>query len=261
MITGDKYWIAGGTKAVPSQTVAGARFVAEHSRLLGLEIVFSMTRILRDYVESPRVHLEKSVREAGSEAEEAFAAVRKYLRDLESHEAFMREVVLTRVVDNFLCFITDLLALIYKTKPEMLKSSEQERLDFIFQYPDMDELRSAVAEKRVERLAYLGLRELADYIKNHMGFELFQAASDLERAALVVEFRNVIVHNRGCISAASVRRFPVLKAQIGKRLVLEHGYLRDLRQFVENAAIDIDVRATGKFGLPAQPLRPPLPEG
>ncbi len=245
----DRYWLAGGTKTVPSLTVAGARFGVEHSYLLDFVVFFSEARVraLRNLV-------EKGASQEGSKAEDIATEAEGYLRELDTHQAIIQEVVLTRVVDNFLCFVTDLLALIYKAKPDMLKSSEQERLDFIFQYADMDELRTAVAEKRVERLAYLGLRELAEYIKSHMGFDLFSVPSDLERAALIIEYRNVIVHNRGRISAASARRFPNLKAQIGKRVVFEHDQLRDLRQFLENAVVDIDVRATSKFELKAEPL-------
>jgi hypothetical protein len=229
-------------------TIAGARFAVEHSLLLDFVLFFSKARAerIRALVE------ERSNAIAPSAVIDDIAiAAKEYLRELDSHEELLNQFVLTRVVDNLLCFITDLLALIYEAKPEMLKSSEQERLDFIFQYSDMADLRTAVAEKRVERLAYLGLRELTEYIKTHMGFDLFPQNADLERAALIVEYRNIMVHNRGQIGAASVRRFPILKSQLGKRVALAYDSLRDDRQFLENAVVDIDVRATSKFSLKA----------
>jgi hypothetical protein len=257
--TNERYWLAGGKKPVPTLTVAGARFAVEHSRLLDFVLLFSEARIrrLRSLVEKGP---KKQSQTPSSDGDPVAKEAREFLWELDSHEELIHEVVLTRVVDNFLCFITDLLALIYKAKPEMLKSSEQERLDFVFQYSDMDELRTAIAEKRVERLAYLGLRELAEYIKSHMAFDLFPVPADLGKASLIVEFRNVIVHNRGRISAASVRRFPFLKPEIGRRVDLPYDQLRESRQFLENAVLDIDMRATGKFFLKAEPLPEPPPE-
>ena len=238
-------------------TLAGARFAVEHSRLLNFVVFFSEASVRRRH----NLFEKGSQRQSQTPSEgDQIAGAREFLLELDSHQELIHEVVLTRVVDNFLCFITDFLALTYKAKPEMLKSSEQERLDFIFQHSDMDELRTAVAEKRVERLAYLGLRELADYIKGHMGFDLFPVPADLEKASLIVEFRNVIVHNRGHISAASARRFPSLKTQIGCRVKIPYDQLRELRQFLENAVLDIDIRAICKFSLEGAPLPEPPPE-
>jgi len=70
-----------------------------------------------------------------------------------THEPLLQEMVVVRFVDNFLCYLGELLALIFGTRPETLRSSEQERIDFVLQYDSMDELRAALAEKRVERLA------------------------------------------------------------------------------------------------------------
>ena len=141
----------------------------------------------------------------------------------------------------------------------MLRSAEQERLDFILQYQSMDELRTAIAEKKVERLAYLGLRDLAAHMQSNMGFSLFPSDAQLEQAALLVEYRNLFVHTRGIVSATSARRFPTLKAELGKRVAIHLREVRELRQFLENAVLEIDVRAVQKFGLPTVDL-PPHPD-
>ena len=237
----ERYWLAGGQAPVPHLTKAALRFASEHSRLLDFHVFF-MEAVTDRLV-------EKSKGDANQLA--AFQA------ELQDHRSLLVEVVICRVADNFLSFISDLLAMIYQFQPDMLKSSEQERIDFILKFESMEELRVALAEKRVERLAYLGLRDLADYLSSKMGFELFSDNSDLERAALIVEYRNLFVHNRGVISSTSARRYKEMREHIGKRVTVQTEYVRELRQFLENAVIDIDIRASKKFSLPVVSLPEP----
>lgn len=163
----------------------------------------------------------------------------------------LQELILTRTVDNFLSFVSELLALIYETKPQMLRSAEHERIDYVLNFESMDELRAAIAERKVERLSFLGLRELSDCLKSQINFELFPSAEELKQASLLVEMRNICVHSRGIIGTISARRFSEFRGQIGKRLDFSHERIRELRRFLENAVFDVDVRATEKFALPA----------
>ena len=239
--TAENYWLAGGRKGIPHLTDAALRFAAEHSRLLDFHLFYASA-----------VEHQFNSRD-GKETNE----LKDLMAQLVSNTGLITEVVIGRVVDNFLCYITDLLALIYKQRPEMLRSSEQERIDFILQYDSMDELRFALAEKRVERLAYLGLRDLAEHLSAQMNFDLFAEKHQLTHAALLVEYRNLLVHNRGIVSSTSVKRFPVLSEQKGKRLSLSPQIVRDYRKFLENAVFDIDLRAAVKYSLPVIPIPEP----
>lgn len=235
----EKYWLAGGSKLVPTATSAAFAFVNEHSRLL--DFASFSQRAFVDLIKS-------EIAEQGKPSDTR-----------QSNEMMLHELILTRTVDNFLCFISDLLALIYKTKPEMLRSSEQERVDFILRFSDMNQLCTAIAEKRVERLSYLGLKELAEYIETHMAFELFESKDELDNAAILVEMRNICVHSRGCVGSISARRFPQLLNQVGKRIDLSYDTVTANRKFLENCVFDIDVRATEKFSLPAAAIPKPPP--
>lgn len=57
-------------------------------------------------------------------------------------------------------------------------------------HESMDELVRALAERRVDRLAYRGLRELAADLKDTLGLVLFDNEDDLPRAERIVETRN-----------------------------------------------------------------------
>lgn len=237
----ERYWLAGGNKPVLSITRAAYKFGHEHSRLLDF-VVFSHQSFASFFdADKSEEHPDRTFYERAFD------------------DTLLQELILTRAVDNFLCFLSDLLGLIYKAKPEMLLSSEQERLDFVLNFSDMDQLRRAIAEKKVERLSYLGLKELAHHFEKTMGFKLFENPNELERAAIIVEMRNICVHARGIIGQVSVNRFPSLKEGLGKKLDLNDALIRDLRHFLEHCVFDIDSRASQKFGLECAKLPTPPP--
>ena len=242
----ERYWLAGGTNPVPQLTEAGLRFATEHSRLLDLSL-FLLQSGLRKVLDSDSLEDAK---------------VRVHLVEFEKHEVLLREMTLIRTVDNALCYIAELLSMIFKCRPEMLKSSEQERLDFILKYETMDQLRKAIAEKKVEKLSFMGLRDLAEYVRSHMGFDLLPDDKGMETAALIVEMRNIFVHNRGVVGTISTKRHPLLRGLEGTSLSISREDLRSHRQILENAVIDMDIRAAIKFNLPTKKMpEPPMQHG
>ena len=122
-----KYWAAGGQINISTATPAADAFVTEHGRLFDL-MLFVNGAIIE--------HMKKSETD-------------KQKADFDyENDRMLEELTITRTVDNYLSYISDLLALIYKSKPEMLKSEEEERLDFILSFDNLDELRNAIAEKK-----------------------------------------------------------------------------------------------------------------
>jgi hypothetical protein len=254
-----RYWPAGGRRVTESLTDAGFAFVSEHSRLLDF-VVFSQEGKLERV--NPLIEFLEAEKELADtpEVKARLQECRAGLEKIAGFNDLMDEVVLTKTVDNFLTYISDLLATIYKNNPAMLRSAEQERLDFILQHPTMDELLSAIAERKVERLAYRGLKDLDGYVHSQMSFRLFPVEVELNEAAIIVERRNLLAHNRGIVSGLSVRRFPELAAFKGQRIRMTYKDIREMRKFLENAVFDIDARAISKFGLPARKLRSPPEE-
>lgn len=78
-------------------------------------------------------------------------------RALQTYRQLILQMMLCRAVDSFLTYISELLALTYRTKPEMLKSGETVRLDVILQYQAMEDLVSALVERRVSQLSFQGV--------------------------------------------------------------------------------------------------------
>jgi hypothetical protein len=247
----DIYWPAGGLKPLQAITSAGWTFVEEHGRLLDFAVFFS---------DAGLKNLKKFLTPQGGAAARDAAKITAYLEEYKHHELFLGELTLCRVIDTYLQYLTNLLALIYRHRPEMLHSSEQERIDFVLSFSSMEELRAALAEKRVEKLSFLAFKDLCAHLEKHTGFSLFLQPTLLEDVALLVEYRNIFVHSAGKIGSISARRFPSLSARLGERLSYTMSSFRPHRQALENSVFDIDTRAASKFGLPTTKLPEPPEE-
>jgi len=169
---------------------------------------------------------------------------------LMGYQRLMTELSLCRAVDSYLIYLSDLLALIFATRPDTLKSSETVRLDMVLEYKNMDDLVAALAEARVNSLSYKGMRNLSKYLSERLGFRLF-SDSEAENCAIeIVELRNLIVHNRGVVNRIVASRLPSLSAGIGKPVPLDPAKVFSDLIFLIHSARDIDGRAADKFDLP-----------
>jgi hypothetical protein len=164
-------------------------------------------------------------------------------------DRFVMEMMLVRGIDNFLTYVSQLLALIFIERPETLKSSETVKLEEILQHETMDDLIKRLAERRVERLSYQGMRDLQKDLSDKLGFEIFSSSEALTRAVDVIEIRNLLVHNRGFVNQIFQTRTSDSSTKIGSPLELSlHRLISDL-DFLAHAVLDMDERAASKFGL------------
>lgn len=159
------------------------------------------------------------------------------------------QMVLCRAVDSYLCYITDLLALIFVNKPDTLRSNEQLTYDDVLQHSNMDDLISFIAEKRVLKLAFTGMRKLAADLSEGMGLDLFDNDADRERAVKIVEIRNLLTHNHGIVNRLFVSRLPDYPVAVGDRIKPDAGFLQDI-DFLAGSVCDIEKRTAQKFGFP-----------
>lgn len=171
--------------------------------------------------------------------------------EISSYGDLVAQMELTRMVDNFLSYLSELLTLIFRTKPETLRTDETTvSLSYILKYETMDELVGALAESRVNELAYKGLRELSKYLSRRIGFDLYTSEEDMAAAVKLIEQRNLIVHNRGIINHIFVSKLPEYDGMLGQPIPLSVRQVTINMVFLRASALDIDQRATEKFGLP-----------
>lgn len=130
------------------------------------------------------------------------------------------EMTLCRAVDSYLTYLTELLWLIFRARPEGLRSGQPVKLDFVLAHATRSALIKAIIDREVNQLSYQGMRDLAQVLSNKLGFELFNDHESLERAILLVEIRNIIVHARGTVNYTFLKRVAKPPVSRGKRIQL-----------------------------------------
>jgi hypothetical protein len=185
------------------------------------------------------------------------------LKTLRSFAQLLLKLVAARGADDFLLYISELLALVFRSRPETLRSSEQVRLDLILQHDTMEDLVSDLAERKVQALSYQGMRSVATWVEERLGLKLLANPASLDRAVRIVEVRNLIAHNRAVVNRLFLTRIPDGPAAIGDVLNLNVDDVFDDLEFLGQAVADLDERSVAKFGLAATIKREdlqPLPQ-
>lgn len=166
------------------------------------------------------------------------------------HLPFFTEMLLCRVVDSYLTYISNMLSLIFRTKPETMKSQEQVTIEDILEHKTIDDLISYLAESRVNELSYRGMRELSSYLRKRIGFNLLAEDRLLEDVVQIIEVRNLIVHNRGIINRIFLSRVPSYAGALGDHVNIDLELFFYYSDTLARAVHDMDVRAADKFSLP-----------
>jgi hypothetical protein len=207
------------------------------------------------FVASMATHVDEMRRIAaealGSEgAEPEISDKGSALAELRRQRQLLLQMLLTRVADAYLHYVSALLVLVFRSRPETLRTAQLVRLDFVLDFQDMEELIAALAERRVTDLAYQSMSKLAEDLQQRLSLPLFTSEPDLTRAIRIVEMRNLIVHNRAVINRRFLSQVRDFDGDEGDRLKLTVDILDEADLLAESAAA-LDQRAVEKFGLPA----------
>lgn len=169
-------------------------------------------------------------------------------------QELLLEFLITRGVDQFLTYVARLLASVYRTKPEMLRSSEQVRIDDVLRFSSMEDLIEFLAEEQVNRLAYKSLADLAKYLEERLGFAMFGSDEERMRAIRIVELRNLIVHNGRVANRIYLSRVASAAPNVGTKVPIGVDTLHELI-FLVSVGERMDDLAGTKFGI-ARKARP-----
>ncbi|MCJ7544720.1 MAG: hypothetical protein MUP47_09205 [Phycisphaerae bacterium] len=249
-------WIESALTMPGRVTSACAEFLCQHVAHNEFVDHISRTAGFADVAASTVLKLSRTLRLTkrpnDPEVEEEKGA---FARCMQIFEPLLAEMVWCRGVDNFLIYISRLLGLVFRTRPETLRSGKTEYLDVVLSFESMEALIDHLAEKRVHDLAYEGLASLQDTLEKEIGFSLFTNAERLKRAIVIVETRHLIVHNRAIVNDLFRKRTgadwakPGDKNQVG--LICAGRCLR----FLAAAVLDIDARGQQKFSLESVDLQ------
>lgn len=183
-------------------------------------------------------------------------AAQRLLDDQVVYENLIIEMILSRAIDGFLTYMADMLALIFTSKPETLKSNDTMKYDDILSYGSMEELVHEMAESRVRNLTYGGFEKLHGYFKEKLNFDLLGKDEDFDSISVIVAVRNLCVHKRGIIDkifSDKVSKTHFVedgkKPIVGKRIDLSRRAFYDSLGDIYTLASSIDDRASIKFSL------------
>ncbi|GAA0001897.1 hypothetical protein [Bradyrhizobium diazoefficiens] len=186
-----------------------------------------------------------------------------FLRVREFSALFSRNLVVG-MANNFFSYISESLQLVLQRKPEVLRSSEKLTNEEVLQFSDMSELVAYMADKKVNDLAYGGLKGLEDYVRDRLGEEMFSNSEERTRLTILAELRNIHTHNRGLVNEVFLKRvgraaYGNMTFELGK---LAHAGFEDFAMLSRNAievAVRLDENLASKFGIVREPYRPPVP--
>lgn len=116
------------------------------------------------------------------------------------------EVAITRNIDSFNYYLSDMLRWVFTSRPETLITSEQTTIREVIESGDMDEFIHRIAEKKVLDLSFKGLPAVIKYLNTNLGLAFDENNPDYQVACEYTEVRNIIVHNAGLVSNLYLQR-------------------------------------------------------
>jgi hypothetical protein len=205
-------------------TSAAFAFLSEYQRIC--DFVFYVTHLATRSDESRRIAnralYEKEQFDRYREGEEEIKKRGAVMEMRTKHRTMVLEMMLSRGVENFLTYLSELLGMIFRARPETMRSSDTVILDAVLKHSSMDEFISYLAEKRVNQPSYQGMKDLVSYLSKSLSFTILPETKDLDNAIRIIECRNLIVHNRGVVNAIFCERVTGATTPIGKPLDLEY---------------------------------------
>lgn len=168
---------------------------------------------------------------------------------MDIHSPVLDEMFFCRGVNSFLTYLADLMTLIYEKYPKKLPSNKQTTYSFCIEHHMAGDLISALAEQTVMELTHQNLDALVKYFKKNLDVMLFTKDTDTANAALCVDIRNIITHNRGIVNRFFIQRNPRFADDLGKRVVLDEKDSQKMLGTLGYCARQLDLRAIKKFGL------------
>ena len=252
--TGSVRMKEGSKKSTPSVTDAFMHFYSEMGRV---DAFFKLVIGLSEQVDLVRLGAARIKHEfehglQGAELEGRLEELKSTgaKNAVMAHKRLILELMTCRHIDNYLSYVSHILADIFRAKPETLRSNEQVRLDFVLAHESMPELVADIAERQVNKLSYQGMAELASYLKERIGLEAFRDESNMATVVSAIEKRNLIVHARGIVNKVYLKKVPAENYQVGTLLPLDPDMGKEIVEAMHESVRVIDAQAIQKFRVP-----------
>lgn len=181
-------------------------------------------------------------------------------RQLRKYRQELLEAFFARFVDNFEVYLVDILREVLRQKPEILRSRQQTvTLEYVLQFPSIDNLVQDIIEGKVNSLSYKGFSELEQWYAEK-GIPLVVNTEDRQVIVELIATRNIIVHNRGRIDERYLRTVPASTYKSGELRELEVDDLFKALSILNTIVSATDQEIAKKFILETSILKKREPE-
>jgi hypothetical protein len=165
-----------------------------------------------------------------------------------------KSITVSRHVDNYLAYLTELIALILRSRPETLRSSKTVLIEDVLIFNSIEDFILDQVELEVSALAHKGYLEIKKYFEK-FGLKLTKEGPEEKFLIGAIEDRNLFTHRRGIIDKKYKDRLDAAKIDtsdlmVGTHLVDSPNYppSETLVEILKSVAW-LDGNACQKFGL------------
>lgn len=228
------------------------------------ESAFQGTQACADYVndETERLKLFVTALELAERNDRVPAVVaEKVAMDSDPQLSFrawfdrqMAETLLTRAAEGFLGYLAGLLALVYEANPTALPREMNIPASLALELEDRGALTRELAGRRIRTLARKGIGALNRPFEA-LHFPLYRSPEERASIGRALAERDLIVHSRGIVDRAYLRKVPGSRTAWGEPLPLTRSEAVDDSVMLMETAIRVDRGAVAGWGFDTVPIR------
>jgi hypothetical protein len=93
--------------------------------------------------------------------------------------------------------LSDILQAVMTKRHEVLRSSEKITTEDALQFDRVQDLRSLIADKKINELSHGGFNKIQEFIAERLGIDIGLTEEERGLLTILVELRNIHTHNRG----------------------------------------------------------------
>lgn len=161
---------------------------------------------------------------------------------------FILEVIVVRLVENYLNYLSSLLYEIFIQKPETMKSGEKIEISSVLSHDSFKSLIRTIAEKKISNLTYSSFKELASYFSDRFKLKVCSETA-INQITFAIELRNISVHNRCRIDQRFIERTNYDPATKDKIALLNLEFINKLVPVLVKSVLELDTAARSKLKL------------
>lgn len=162
------------------------------------------------------------------------------------------ENLVNNTVNAFNRYLSEAIQTCIVKQPRIFSSEDMVPVKSIIGLSNMKDVIQILVERRVNKLAYGSITDIADYIYSHLGIRIFQTSDREAWVKLAIEVRNINVHNGGVVNAIFLDRVKDLRGQtfiLGKRHHTDWDLYTSFTANLVRTACEFDEAITKKFKL------------